>query len=528
MNITFVVPPATGVVQVAMSDQSNLVATYRLSVYNATIGASANGVTATMGSAGKMMSFSGNGWPGSDAVSVKLGVPGSTVASATAVCTVNANAAGVVPAQSCPLPTSLPYGSYSLIATDGSIAVTAPSLFTVEPGITLESQTLTSSYTPTAAAAVGQVLYVSAAGFAAGSNLSVSFNGQPVGWTTQPKTNGNGAYAPAAGFAVQPVASPGPYIVSISDQFGDTAVYTLNVLQASINYQTPNSSTCQCGVSGQQFSLSGSGWPRNDSGIQIRLVSGNNSALSPTTSTICTITSDSTGTVAPQSCTVPTNLAAGSYSLYAADSTISAGDKIAFSIDPAITVSNVTDPFGKSPAPAIYNVTVGQAVGISGTGWPPSTALTAVLGTTPLTLSPVPTIVSTGQFSGTGFTVPNLPTGPVTLTLTDGKFQASYVLQVYHASFSFSPNSQARGRNLTVSASGWPAADPITVLFGTMNGSVFTSKGTATCSLTTDTSGNLAQQTCQIPSTSLAAGQYTVLATDHAIEVPSTSLLTVS
>jgi hypothetical protein len=518
---TFTIPTSAvpGFAQVAMIDASSNVATFRLSIYRATINASSYA-----GGAGKQMTFSGNGWPINDAVTLKLGT--------TAVCTVNADTSGVITPQSCALPTSVPFGPYLLTASDGSILVNAPSTFTMEPTVTLLSQTLTSAYSQTVSAAVGQVVYVSAAGFAPNSALSVSFAGQPVGWTTQPVTNTSGSYTPSgttgAGFAIQPVA-PGLYSVSVSDSLGDTATYQLRVFFASA--ASAISHTPTNGVAGHQLSFSGSGWPGNDT-ISIRLVLGNTSPLN--WSTLCTITSDPTGNVVPQSCPIPSNLAAGTYSVYAADASISVYDPTSFKMNPSLYVCDTTCPLTPaSSAPPgmgvrISTAAIGQQVSVAGTGWAQGTSLTATFGGNPISggLSPVPAINTVGQFSGTGFTIPNVTPGPVTLSIHDNNsLTATYVLHVYAATIGFSPSATAAGKNLVLSGSGWPASDTINLkLVQVVSGSA-TPATAALCSVTTDTTGTLVSQTCAVPTT-LPAGAYNVVASDGGIVISAPSQFT--
>jgi hypothetical protein len=512
--LTLVVPSLVGPVQVAMTDGGANVATYRLVVYNASIAAAASG-----GPAGTQMSFSGNGWPDDDAVQLKLTPVGGGAQSL--ICTLNSNSYGVIVAQSCVLPSSLAFGQYTLIATDGSLFVTAASHFGMEPSVTLESQTLTSGYSHTVAAAVGQVVYVAGFGFQPGSNLSVSFNGEPVAWTVPtPQTNSQGSYSPppsgGAGFTVQPVA-PGPYTVSVSDGFGDTATYVLQVFDASISHSPTN------GVSGSQLTVSGTGWPANDL-LTLRLVPGNTPPLS-STQTICSVTTDSTGTMPPQTCTVPSNLAAGTYSVYAADTSVSAYDATSFNMNPSIAVvgpgSTMSCSSPQPPSNPIYDVVVGQAVTVAGTGWAPGTSLTATLNGNPIGLTPVPSISSCGQFIGTGFTVPS-GTGTVTLTIHDNNnLTASYVLHVFQPTFAYSPSAAPAGTSLTVSGSGWPLSDPVSLRFGTVSGSTFTLKSIV-CTVTSDGAGTIPSQTCTVP-TGFPAGTYSVQVTDGQIQLTEPS-----
>ena len=169
-------------------------ATYQLYVYKATIS-----VVGTAGLAGQEMSFTGAGWPSNDTITVSL-----TAAAGTAtVCQVtsddqgNFDALSNTPSQPCAMPKTLPWGPYTVQASDGQVEANAASTDIMRPSVTLLSETSPNAATPTVSAAVGQVVYFSAYGFSAQSDLSVTDAGTAVGATQNPvATDTTGAYNP--------------------------------------------------------------------------------------------------------------------------------------------------------------------------------------------------------------------------------------------------------------------------------------------------------------------------------------------
>jgi hypothetical protein len=214
---------------------------------------------------------------------------------------------------------------------------------------------------------------------------------------------------------------------------------------------------------------------------------------------------------------VPTNLPANDYKLDASDGQIYIMDTADFVLMPGLTL------YGATSGHATTTAAPGQSIGVAGTGYAPATALTATFGSAPVTLSPAPTIVTNGSFSGTAFTVPaGTAPGQYLVTVTDADADsATYDLNVYKASISASSTTGVSGQPSEFSGSGWPANDPVTVRL------VAGSSVTSICTILTDSTGTLDLESCVLPTT-LASGSYIVNASDGSISVKGSTLLTVT
>ena len=91
-------------------------------------------------------------------------------------------------------------------------------------------------------------------------------------------------------------------------------------------------------ISAQPVAVAGAGWAGYDT-VQITLVFGASSTF------MCSVGADSTGTIAPQSCTVPSGLAQNKYTLTASDGTHTATSPL--TVNPHAVVSG----FAGQPAP---------------------------------------------------------------------------------------------------------------------------------------------------------------------------------
>ncbi len=509
---TFVVPgvssPKTVKVTVLETGTPAILATFTLHVFKATITPAA-----TSGISGHQLAFTGSGWPGNDPVNVRL-VFGTNVAT---VCQLKSDTTGNIEKQTCPVPNTIPDialdpgTGYTLNAEDTFINYNYSAAFTVDPGITME---LVTSQGPTTnvihRAAVGQVVGVLGTGFGSNSYVTAEQGTTSVVLTSNGLSTGGststGSTTPE--FTVQSVTSPGPVTITITDGDGDVATFTLDVYKATISHSTTGGSST---ASGHRVTLTGSGWPGSAT-INVTLSLG--TAVSQP---VCTISADSTGTIAAQTCTVPTGLPANEYKLDASDNQIYIMDTATFVLTPGLTL------YGATTGHATTTAAPGQSIGVTGTGYAPATALTAKFGSTPVTLSPAPTIVTSGTFSGTAFTVPaGTAPGQYVVTITDADADsATYDLTVYNASITDSSNTGAPGQPLEFSGSGWPANDPVTVRL------VAGSSVTTVCTIETDSTGTLDLASCNVPTTQ-ASGTYTVNATDGSISVNDSALLTVS
>jgi hypothetical protein len=357
------------------------------------------------------------------------------------------------------------------------------------------------------------VVGISGNGFVSGAGLSGKDGSTSVGigvatasstgsFTQYPSSTTGGE------FTVQPVTAPGPVQVTVADTQNHTASYTLNVFKASIAASTAGA------VSGHLATFSGSGWPGNDPSIEIRLILGaapnsNNSNVW----NVCPAVSNSSGLIEAQSCTVPTNIAAGKYTVNAEDGSISVNGAAFLQLQPAITVTGASGT-------RTVNVEAGQVMGVSGTGFSPGSQLQAFFpnSSSSVNLTPAPTIQNTGTFSATTFPVPPanmISTGPATLTVQDSTKPpdvATYNVTVFDATINSSEAAGAAGSELTYSGVGWPANDTVSIKLVTKTTT------TSVCNVTSDTTGSIAPQSCTVP-TSLAYGAYTVNATDGSLLV---------
>ena len=388
---TFVVPAKTtaGKSTLVVTDGSSISSSLSIAIYKAKLAAPATAAS------GSLVSFSGSGWPGIDSIVVRLyqGTSGSYV------CTIYSIAGGTVPNQGCTVPTGLPAGSYSLVASDGNASVTKP--FKMTPGVTM----LGSSGSATARAAAGQIVGLTGTGFTPGSAITAKFNGAAVALSPATTANGQGAFTGVI-FTVPAVAA-GSYPLLVKDASGATVTVSLRVFAATLT--TPAS-----GVSGTQVPISGTGWPGNDS-IVVRLYQGTSNTY------VCSVSTDSTGSIAPQTCAIPTGLPAGTYNIVASDSLISV-TRAGFAIHAGIALTNTNSQPAASAAP-------GATLNLAGSGFTASSIITsAKVGTTAVTLTPASPPTSTnGSFSGVTFVVPAIAAGTYVVTVKDASANVATV-----------------------------------------------------------------------------------------------------
>ena len=387
---TFVVPAKTkaGKSTLVVTDGSSISSSLSITIYKATLAAPSTAAS------GSLVSFSGAGWPAIGTIVVRL----YQGASGSYVCSIYSIAGGTVPNQSCTIPTGLPAGSYSLVASDGYASVTKP--FKMTPGVTM----LGSSGSATARAAAGQIVGLTGTGFTPGSAITAKFNGAAVALSPATTANGQGAFTGVT-FTVPAVAA-GNYPLLVKDASGATVTVSLRVFAATLT--TPAS-----GVSGTPLPISGSGWPGNDS-IVVRLYQGTSSTYA------CTVYSDSTGTIAPQTCAIP-GLPAGTYNIVASDNLVSV-TRAGFAIHPGIALTNTSFQPAASAAP-------GDTLNLSGSGFAASSIITSVkVGSTSVTLTPTsPPTLTSGSFSGVTFVVPAIAAGTYVVTVEDASANAATV-----------------------------------------------------------------------------------------------------
>jgi hypothetical protein len=383
---SFVVPAVTtaGPYTVKVTDAASHSGSAVLTVYKPTL------IVPASAPPGSVFSMSGAGWPVGDHLYLYL-TQGST--STYMGCNTYSDSTGALDPQSCTVPSGFTQGAYTLVLSDGAVSVAKP--FTLNPGIVLTN----SSGTAVVTAAVGDTVTLAGNGFTPSSTITKVTVGTTAVTTTPatPTLSSTGSFT-GASFVV-PALAPGSYIVTVTDATGKKGTAALTVYK-------PTLTAPAAGVSGTQFVYSGAGWPVGDH-LYLYLTQG-------TTSTYigCSTSSDSTGTLVPQTCTVPTGFAQGAYTLVLSDGAVSVSS--AFTLNPAISITNTSSQPIASAAP-------GTTVDLSGSGFTGLSTITKLaFGTTTVPITPAsPATSATGSFAGESFTVPNITPGTYTVTGTD-------------------------------------------------------------------------------------------------------------
>jgi hypothetical protein len=276
------------------------------------------------------------------------------------------------------------------VAEDNSLAVSTP--FTLHPGVTVEGF----DGTDVVGVAAGQSLALVGSGFAPSSSLKATFNGTTVALKPAVTTNTVGQFT-GTDVVVPASTVQGRYPLVIKDGSGNSSTVHLDVYAATLA-ATPNP-----GVAGSSVTLTGTGWPINDP-LRVQLDLGTSSTF------VCFAETDGNGTL-NQSCTVPTSLIEGAYSLVAEDNSLAVSTP--FTMDPGVTISNSSGQPLATAAP-------GTAAELSGSGFDAnSTIVSVTFGTHVVSFSPSPQAGSTGSFSDAAFTIPSLAAGVYTVTAKD-------------------------------------------------------------------------------------------------------------
>jgi hypothetical protein len=422
---------------------------------------------------------SGSGWTGYDSITVSL-VAGT---GSTFMCFTSANAGGDIAAQTCTVPGSIPEGSYTLSATDGTLTATTP--FTLHPGVSV----LGFDGSDVLGVAAGQSLTLTGSGFAPSSSLKATFNGTAVALKPTVTTNTVGQFT-GTGFVVPATTVQGRYPLVIKDAAGNSSTVHLDVYAATLT-ATPSP-----GVAGAAIALSGSGWPINDP-LRVQLDLGTGATF------VCFAGTDDNGTL-NQSCTVPTSLIEGAYTLVVEDNSLAVSTP--FTLHPGVSVLG----FDGSD---VLGVAAGQSLTLTGSGFAPSSSLKATFNGTAVALKPTVTTNTVGQFTGTGFVVPATTVqGRYPLVIKDAAGNSSTVhLDVYAATLTATPSPGVAGAAIALSGSGWPINDPLRVQLDLGTGATFV------CFAGTDGNGTL-NQSCTVP-TSLIEGAYSLVVEDNSLAV---------
>jgi hypothetical protein len=439
----------------------------------------------TSGGSGDHILISGGGWPGYDTVHAYLD-KGSTD---TYFCELSVNASGQLGPEGCTLPTILTRGAYTLEVTDETLS--ASQAFTLEPSSTVSG---TSEGAAIGSVAAGQTVYLAGTGFDASSTITSVLVGSTAvtSMPAAPAVSADGSFSGAT-FTVPSATPAGTSTITVTDSDDFAATFDLTVYDATLMAATP-------GVSGRNLPVSGTGWPLNVT-VYAYLDQG------ATQTYFCELDTDASGNLGPHSCSLPTTLPKGSYTLSLTDEAVIVDE--AFTLDPGADVSQTTS------GAAISSVADSQTVYLTGSGFGASSTITSVkVGTKTVTTSPASPAVSTsGSFSGATFIVPsNTKAGTSTVTVSDSSGNsATFHLTVYAAKLTV-PATVVSGRDLAVGGTGWANND--TVYAYLVQGDT----QTYFCELDTDASGDLGPDSCPVPTT-LPEGSYKLLLTDEQMAV---------
>jgi hypothetical protein len=484
---TFTVPSATsaGTSTITVTDADGFAATFHLSVYDAALTA------ATPGVSGRNLAVSGTGWPADVTVYAYL----DQGATQTYFCELSTDGSGDLGPDSCALPTSLPEGSYTLSLTDEAVVVTEA--FTLDPGAHVSQ---TASGGAIGSVADSQSVYLTGSGFGASTTITSVKVGTKTVTTSpaSPPVSTSGSFSGVT-FSVPSTTKAGTSTVTVTDSAGHSATFHLNVYAAKLTVPTTV-------VSGRTLGVSGTGWA-NDDTVYAYLVQGD------TQTYFCELSTDASGDLGPDSCAVPATLPEGSYTLLLTDGQMAVGKSI--TLDPDADASYT------SAGAAIASAAAGQTVYLAGTGFAANATVKSVeVGSTVAATTPSkPVVAANGSFSGVTFVVPTTTAaGLATVTVTDSsKNKATFELIIYTATVS-AASSGISGSNLAISGAGWPSDDTVYAYLNQGASSDYF------CELSTDGSGNLGPDTCQVP-TGLPQGTYTLSLTDEQVTVDQTFTL---
>lgn len=386
-GVTFSIPSTTkaGTSTVTVTDADGVAASFHLNVYAAKLTATATVIS------DRNVALSGTGWPDNDTVYAYL----DQGATQTYFCELSTDASGDLGPDSCQIPNTLPEGSYTLSLTDGQMAV--------DKSVTLDPDAYasdTSSGDAIGSAAAGQTVYLAGSGFAANATIKSVKVGSTLAHTTPsaPVAAENGSFSGAT-FVVPATTAAGLVAVTVTDSSKNKATFELNIYSATVSAETS-------GISGSSLAVTGSGWPSDDT-VYAYLEQGTSSDY------FCELSTDASGNLGPDTCTVPTGLPQGAYTLSLTDDQVTVDQS--FTLDPAIELSNTSDQPITSAAP-------GATVDLAGTGFTASSTITSVKvkSTTVATTPSTPLVTASGALSGVSFVLPSsLGAGSYTVTVTD-------------------------------------------------------------------------------------------------------------
>jgi hypothetical protein len=446
-------------------------------------------LTPSIGTAGSGATVSGNGF-GAYAP-ITLSFDGNTVSSS---CT--ANAVGsfrycvyTVPAASA--------GIHTVTASDYSTNVAAVRFYhsasagyTVTPALSLN---------PSAGAA-GSTVTLSGSSYAPNSDITVTFDGAALTTSGICTTDASG-YLLAGNnctFTV-PATTAGIHTVTVSDgTYTGSATFAVNPALSLIPSAGAGtvirviSLIPSAGPAGSGAAISGSGFTPSST---IALT------FDGSVTTFCT--ADATGNISYCAFTVPA-VAAGIHTVMASDGTAYAASAI-FTVTPAI--------FTLTPAISLNRIAgaVGSTVLLSGSTYTPNSTLTVTFNGAARRTSGICTTDASGYLlasNNCAFTVPAVPAGYYTVTVSDGTYSGSATFTVTR-SVSLTPRAGLVDSMAAVNGSGFMPYRAIALTFGGSNVPA-TALGGIPC--TTDASGRFSGCAFRIPAATV--GRHTVTAWD--------------
>lgn len=327
-------------------------------------------LSASTGNVGDTVTVSGNGFAASAGITILF----DDVSKGTTTTTTT----GTFSSVTFTVPDSVK-GNHVVKAQETSATTNyATATFTVSPEITLD---------PTSGA-VGDEVTVTGTGFAASSDIIISFDGDEVDIGGDDSTSSKGSFEST--FDV-PEASRGGHTVKAEDEDDNYATATFTVGQKITIDPTSGSSGTTVTVTGTGFRAS-----------KTITITYNDTTVTTSPSSVTTGTTGYfTATF-----TVPAGLAS-TYVVAASDGSYSATANFVSTTD--ATISTVTT----AAAPGY----VGMELTITGVGFTPESTVTITYATTPVTLA-TPTTDGSGNFTAP-ITIPASEAGPHTITVTD-------------------------------------------------------------------------------------------------------------
>jgi hypothetical protein len=476
-------------------------------------------ITPTTGISGQTFVVSGGGWrPYDSSISVSL------TASGTTICTVTSDSTGIIGPTGCPVPTTVPAGSYAYGANDGTVSVGAPKPVTILPGVKLSNPYPYGSGTNEVSG--NESVTVSGSGFAASSPISATFNGSPVTFSAKTTTSPQGVLS-AAAFKT-PALRAGTANLVVKDGAGHSATARLFDFAPKLTIAPTTA------ISGRVISLAGSGWPVNAS-LTVYLTNGTAYPIS-----FCTVTTDETGAMPAQACTMPTSApAATGYQLTLSDT----GSRAMYGLNASFPVKFAPGIFAVNTVTNnhVAAVGAGQVVSVIGSGFKAGSAVSATFNSRSVTLSPAANATTNtyGAFGGFGtaaatFTVPaTTGAGPGTLVVKDAAGNsATLKLSVVRATIKTSapttgkppstvlvPTINGFTPSVAVSGTGWYPLDSVALYLYTLSGSYEAQLTT----IYADANGLISGQPVGV-SPYVPGGKYELVATDGqvAVSIPVT------